>query len=285
MFYGIGFDDQVRKLPSLVISGSGPDPIVLFSPGNLTQLTSIQNMKSSALGEVWRFSFTNLTANASIQFLLPTFSAEKSRFRALLGVRQISGSTPWVVTAGFSTPTQIEIGSKPKNIGLSTGLLLIRPKVSGVLQPATFEIGRYFVGDLCKLESGPWDGWEDGGEDSGSVISTRGFNSYTARGASRRILTIPVSVITEKEAYEGSPVIGTGQDQGFSSLDECRLFAGVSDQVIAGRFDEIAMGVFSGDSNKVGAQRLVYGTLAEMPSINRASGPYYNSSIKLLECK
>ena len=117
------------------------------------------------------------------------------------------------------------------------------------------------------------------------MISTRGFNSYTARGASRRILTIPVSVITEKEAYEGSPVIGTGQDQGFSSLDECRLFAGVSDQVIAGRFDEIAMGVFSGDSNKVGAQRLVYSTLAEMPSINRASGPYYNSSIKLLECK
>ena len=275
-FYGLGFDDHARYT-SITITGVNC---------TFTELTPATNLITSSIAEPCRLEITITGANPYLYFTPDTLpSADKMRVVGLLGLRSVSGSR-WRVGEGADV-NLMETTAQPKNFAFkSYGIYpLLRPVNTTVSTVSILDIGRYWLSDVAQVEGAPYSQWEDGGEDSGQFVESSGYQAIFGPGSVRESMTVPLDVMTESEAYLGLPPDGGFVTAGYASLREARRVAGLTDHVIGGMFDELNAGRWWASSDTIGAGRLTFGRLAELPRIKRLGGKTFGSSLSLLETR
>lgn len=275
-FYGLGFDDHARYT-TVTITGVNCTVVLLTPASNLT---------TPSLAEPCRIEVTITGANPYIQFTLDDLPGqEKRRVVALLGLRSVSGQY-WNVTDGYST-TLMQTRRESKNFAFKTyGInALMRPQSTTIGNVTVLDIGRYWLSDIAQVEGAPYSQWEDGAEDSGQFVESSGYQAIFVPGTVRETMLVPLDQMSEDEAYNGLAPDGGFITAGYASLREARRVAGLTDHVIGGLFDELHIGRSWASSDTIGAGRLIYGRLAELPTITRLGGKTFGSSLRLLETR
>lgn len=275
-FYGLGFDDHARYT-TVTITGVNCTVVLL---------TSVTNLTTPSLAEPCRIQVTITGANPLIGVAPDTLpAAEKMRVMGLLGLRSVSGNY-WHVGEGADL-NLMQLSRTPKNFAFkSYGIYpILRPNSTTIGDVTIIDIGRYWLSDIAQVEGAPYSQWEDGGEDSGSFVESSGYQAIFGSGTVRESMLVPLDQMTEAEAYTGLPPDGGFVTAGYASLREARRIAGLTDHVIGGVFDELNPGRWWASSDTIGAGRLLYGRLAELPTITRLGGKTYGSSLRLLETR
>jgi hypothetical protein len=273
--YCIGFDDQIRHVAvgNLTLS---------LANCTVTALTSIENLKTPSLREVFRLQVTATGTNPTVGFVLsPLPVQEKRRMVGLLGCRVISG---FAMTISESTAgALLQLTTKPQSVSARTAGALVLNSPATMSGTSIIEIGRYWLSDLCKIDGGPFGEWEDGGEDSGTFVETPLFGGNLAAGAFRKVARIPIDYMEEFDCYTGEPA--SGFTEGFAAFAEAREFFGTSDYIIAGDFTPLDTGGarYWASSKEIGARKLIHGRMTSVPSIRRIEGSIFATALEIAE--
>lgn len=275
-FYGLGFDDHARYT-TVTITGVNCTVVMLTPATNLT---------TPSLAEPGRIQVTITGANPHIWLTVDTLpAAEKSRVVALLGLRSVAGQY-WYVTHGDAT-NLMQLTREAKNFAVKSYSItpILRPNSTTIGDVTIIDIGRYWLSDIAQVEGAPYSQWEDSGEDSGQFVESSGYQAIFGAGTVRESMLVPIDQMTEAEAYNGLAPDGGFITSGYASLREARRVAGLTDHVIGGVFDELNIGRWGASSDTIGAGRLIYGRLGELPTITRLGGKTFGSSVRLLETR
>ena len=274
-FYGLGFDDHARYT-NITITGFNCSVVMLTPATNLT---------TPSLAEPCRIQVTITGANPQIGFLNETLpEAAKRRVVGLLGLRSVLGSY-WYITQGGAATDLMQLRREAKNFAFKGDYPVLRPNSTTIGDVTIIDIGRYWISDIAQVEGAPYSQWEDSGEDSGQFVESSGYQAIFGPGTVRESMLVPLDQMTEAEAYNG---LAPGVDpfsEGYASLREARRVAGLTDHVIGGAFDGLNPGLSWASSDTIGAGRLLYGRLAELPTITRLGGKTFGSSLRLLETR
>lgn len=275
-FYGIGFNEAAQ------------DYALSVTPTNCTvsHLTPIATALTPALGEPYRIQITATSSSPSVIIQCSTALAGKiTRAVGLLGVKIVSAGVlgVYVGTTANSTAHIINRTTATNVIIAGEGNQQIQITPIGLIATnvVTIDIGRYWLSDMARVYGGPFEEWTDGGDDSGRMVETDGFQGIGYGLATRNVFEVPLSVVTEVDMYAGT---GT-TDVTYSPLKEALMHAGTHDQIIIGSFSEASAGAFVATSTPYGVDALTYCRLLEIPKIQRIGGPNYGCSLSVAELK
>jgi len=275
-FYGICFEEDAHNYALTV------------TPTNCTvsHLTPVATALTPALGEPYRMQITVTAANPSVIILCSTpLAAKYRRAVGLLGVKIVTAGNlgVYVGTTANSTAHTINRTTLTNVViaGEDNQQIQITPIGLVATDVVTVDIGRYWLGNMARVYGGPFEEWTDGGEDSGRMVETEGFQGLGYALATRNVFEIPLSVVTETEMYAGTGTSATT----YASVKEAVMYAGTHDQILVGGFSSAAASAFSATSTPYGVDALTYGRLLEIPKISRIGGPNYGCSLSFVEEK
>ena len=274
LFYGVCFDEAAR------------DYTITVTPFNCTlvNVTAVTQAQTPALGEPWRLQITATGANPSVTISTNVPTGARSRVKGLLGVTQVSGGgAGFLVGPATSAPSACTLSSRLTSCAFVTSDddLIITPISMSAPEVRVIDIGRLWISNIARIYGGPFEEWTDGGEDSGRMVETSGFQSQGFALSTRKVYEIPLSVVTHADMYEGT---GTGQSN-YAGLKDAVMHAGVHDQILVGSFSLQTTDVYKATSDLYGVDALTYGRLLEIPTIRRIGGPNYGCSLNFVEEK
>jgi hypothetical protein len=275
-FYGLGFNAFKFSPNSVTVDATDC---------TVTALTPLDNLFTASLGEVCRLSVTQ-TGPAPRFSLLPALPpTEQRRVQALLAVSMPLGGGPWGISEfGASLPLVLVKNPSVRSVAMrSNSYFSFSPQFPASGSTSIIDIGRLWFSDVAQMTGGPWESWSDSAQDSGSYSETPGFSALFGSQKVREIVTVPIQYLSLEEAYIGLPSPLNTPGTGFASLRKARKVAGVSSHILGGRFEQLPNGSAYSHDELVGANRLTYGRLIEMPPLSRLTASYFGTELKIGE--
>lgn len=203
------------------------------------------------------------------------------RFIALLGMRAELGTikVSWRIASNPSWTVLFteRVHAKTESMGwlLDTplpGNAIVRLEyVSSIT--GVFSLGRLWVGDALVLPDGIDAGWQMSFRDSGSLDATDGQQWVQSPGVITRVLTIPLEGARSTETHWGF-TDGSGAISNRMSLHALQRDAGVTGEVIAVARTQSALWV---------NRTMVYGHIDQPWAIGHTAGPYWGSTLTVVE--
>jgi len=133
-------------------------------------------------------------------------------------------------------------------------------------------IARVWIGDAVMLGDGVDAGWSMSFVDSGSIDATSGQQWVESVGVRTRVLTIPLEMGRETETVWG--FVDAGIADGRASLHALQLEAGTTSEVLA---------IARTSTTSWVRHTAVYGHIEQPWSIGHKTGPYWGSTLTVVE--
>jgi hypothetical protein len=159
-----------------------------------------------------------------------------------------------------------------KEIGFKARCVRVAPGWISTDADGWRSIGRLWIGDALILPNGVDARWQQGVLEFGQLDTSAGRQAYENPAARSRTLMCPLSKLDTMQAF--------GFDEGDTSAADVPCIQSL--QLDVGATGEVI--VLPRTSSSIWMRRLgIYGHLAKPPTIAHESGPYFSTTLRVIE--